>query len=129
MGVPKDLLYTKEHTWVKIEGALATLGITYYAQYSLGEITFIDLPGVGESFVQSQKIAVLESVKAATELSCPLSGKVAKINQQLEKEPGLINKFPYDKGWILVLEVKDLDQARSLMNSGVYESFLETIAE
>ncbi len=127
MEVLGDLLYTKEHEWVRVEGNKATIGITDYAQQSLGDITYIDLPSPGTELDQFEQIASVESVKAASDIYSPLSGKITEINGDLETSPELINQSPYDNGWIAKLEVDDLEERSSLMTSEEYERFLESL--
>jgi glycine cleavage system H protein len=127
MGVPEGLLYTKDHEWVKIEEDLVTIGITFYAQSHLGDITYLDLPKPGDIFRQFDKIVIIESVKTIVEIHSPLSGKVARINETLAGSPEVINQSPYDKGWLLVLEISNIDEKNNLMSAEEYDKFLEGI--
>ncbi len=105
MSLPKDLFYTPQHQWVKLDKNKLTMGITYYGQMQLGQIVFIELPSLGKEIVRSQVIATIESSKAAVEVHSPVAGKVVEINTRLSKEPKLVNTSPYDQGWICVIEM------------------------
>ncbi len=124
MNIPEKLLYTSEHEWVRMEGQKATVGITAYAQEQLGDITFVELPEVGKSVKQFGEICSIESVKAASDVYAPLSGKVVELNKKLESSPQLINSFPYQEGWIIKLEISDPNEKDKLMNSIGYRAFL-----
>ena len=126
MEVVEHYLYTKEHEWVNIEENTATVGITEYAQSALGDITFIELPGVGDEVEQFEHLASIESVKAASDIFAPMSGKVIEVNGALENKPGLINKACYEKGWIAKIEVSDMDEHSNLMTAEEYKSYLES---
>jgi len=123
--VAEGLLYTKEHEWVKIEGNIATIGITDYAQEQLGEITFVELPDVGMELEQSEEFAVIESSKAASDVYAPLSGKVTEINDTLETEPELINNDCYKSGWVCKIEITDEKVVEDLMDAKQYAEFLK----
>ncbi|WP_176630728.1 glycine cleavage system protein GcvH [Desulfolutivibrio sulfoxidireducens] len=105
--IPKDLLYSKTHEWVKIEGGIAVVGITYFAQEQLGDITYVDLPKVGTVFEAGQEMGSVESVKAASELYCPVSGEVMEINPELDAAPEKINADPFGEGWMIKIKVAD----------------------
>ena len=104
MLVPDNIFFTKDHEWAKIEGDEAIIGITDFAQSSLGDITFIDLPKIGEALKQSAVYATVESVKAASDVYSPLSGKVLRVNNDLALHPELVNKSPYESGWFVVMK-------------------------
>ncbi|MBF0521692.1 MAG: glycine cleavage system protein GcvH [Candidatus Omnitrophica bacterium] len=125
MDIENDLLYTKEHEWVSLEDNIATVGISDYAQEALGDITFIELPSVDDEIDQFGQLASVESVKAASDIFSPISGKIIEVNADLESEPGLINKSPYDKGWIAKIEISDPEEASNLMTAEEYQNFLE----
>lgn len=128
MEIEEHLLYTKEHEWVSIdEDNTATVGITEYAQSALGDITFVELPGVGDEVEQFEEFASVESVKAASDIFCPMSGKIIAVNDALEAKPGLINKSCYDKGWLAKIELSDPEETNNLMTAEEYESFLESV--
>jgi len=126
MDIVDHLLYTKEHEWVNIEENIATVGISAYAQESLGDITYIELPEKEDEIEQFGELASIESVKAASDIFSPISGKIIEVNEHLEADPGLINKFPYDKGWIAKIEIADKDEKGNLMKADEYQKFLET---
>jgi glycine cleavage system H protein len=125
MDIQNDFFYTKEHEWVSVDGNIAIVGISDYAQEALGDITFVELPSVDDELEQFGQIASVESVKAASDIFSPISGKIIEVNSDLEAKPGLINKSPYDKGWIAKIEVSDTEEVSNLMNAEEYENFLE----
>jgi glycine cleavage system H protein len=125
MIVPEDLLYTKEHEWVKIDGDTAMVGISDYAQNSLGDITFVELPDIGCEINQADKISTIESVKAASDVYAPLPGTVIKTNQDIVNSPELINQSPYDKAWFAIIQIKDALQKNHLMNATEYKQYIE----
>ncbi|HEB74136.1 MAG TPA: glycine cleavage system protein GcvH [Candidatus Desulfofervidus auxilii] len=126
MNVPDGLFYTKDHEWIKIEDGLGTIGITDYAQDALGDITFVELPEIGTEIKQFETFASVESVKAVSDVYAPMSGKVIKINQKLSTSPELINKSPYDEGWLVVIEIYyDESEREKLMRSKDYQKYLE----
>ncbi|MFH1092782.1 MAG: glycine cleavage system protein GcvH [Candidatus Omnitrophota bacterium] len=127
MNIPDGLFYTKEHEWVKIEGNKAKMGITDYAQSSLGDITFVELPNKDAKCAQFKQIAAIESVKAASDIYAPLSGRVIQINEQVKNNPELINQSPYEQGWFLAIEISDKKEKDNLMDSAGYKKFLEGI--
>jgi len=125
MNIPDNLLYTEEHEWVRIEAGQATIGVSDYAQSSLGDITFVELPKVGDELARSKTLATVESVKAASDIYMPLSGKVIKINEQLLESPELINQSPYDDGWFAVIEIKDEQEKENLLSGVDYKAYAE----
>ena len=127
MEVVDHYLYTKEHEWVSIEDNIATIGITDYAQEALGDITFVELPGVGDEVEQFEEFASIESVKAANDIFAPISGKVIEVNARLESDPGLINKSTFEKGWIAKVQMSDKEEASNLMTAEEYQKLLESI--
>ena len=127
MEIEDHLLYTKEHEWVNIDGDDATIGVSDYAQESLGDITFVELPSVGDEVEQFEEYASVESVKAASDIYSPLTGEVIEVNEDLNEEPGLINKSPYDKGWIAKIKITDPEEQSNLMTADEYKSFLESV--
>ena len=128
MNIPEGLFYTKEHEWAKIEGNQVTVGITDYAQSTLGDITFIELPEVGVEVAQSDTLAAVESVKAASDVYAPLSGKVIKVNQLLESSPEIINQSPYEDGWLVVIELKDESEKEKLLDRLSYKTYIEGLS-
>lgn len=125
MQFPENLLYTKEHEWVGINGKAATIGITDYAQGHLGDITFVDVPKVGSSVSQFKQCATVESVKAASDVYAPVSGKVTKVNSELAAHPELVNQSPYEKGFFAVVEISDAGEAGKLMKAPEYKKYVE----
>ncbi len=124
--VPVDRKYAKTHEWVKIEGEVATVGITDHAQDSLGDITFVDLPKIGTQVRGGSECAVIESVKAAGDLYAPVGGKVSEVNEALETAPEKINTDPYSEGWIIKIENFNKADLDNLFDAAGYEKFLET---
>ena len=118
--------YTKEHEWVHIEDNVATIGISDYAQEALGDITFVELPGVGDEVEQFEEFASIESVKAANDIFAPISGKVIEVNTRLESDPGIINRSAFEKGWIAKVQISNKEEAANLMTAGEYQKFLES---
>lgn len=125
MSYPENLKYSKEHEWVKVEGKIATLGITYYAEDSLGDIVYVQLPPVGKELSAGEEFGVAESVKSVSSLFCPVSGKVIEINMELENHPELVNDSPYDKGWMIKVEMSRPAELDSLLPSADYQKLLK----
>lgn len=126
MELSDQALYTKEHEWVIIDGTTATVGISDYAQGQLGDITFIELPTVDDEVDQFGELSSIESVKAASDIYSPVSGKIIEVNTELEDDPGMMNKYPFEKGWIAKITLSDNDEASNLMTAEEYKSFLES---
>lgn len=124
---PKNCKYTKEHEWVRLEGDIAIVGITDYAQEQLGDMVYVELPEVGTSVVQFEPCGVIESVKAASDLFSPLSGEVTTINEELPDKPELVNEDPYSKGWMIEVKPSDLAELDNLLTAKDYEDFLKTL--
>lgn len=124
MAQPEQLLYSKEHEWVRIEGDHAVIGITDYAQNSLGDIVYVELPKAGQSVKQFGNIGVVESVKAVSDLFTPVSGDVVEVNAALEGDPAAVNRDPYGEGWFLKLKLHDPAEAKNLLSSGEYEKLI-----
>jgi len=118
MNNPENLLYAESHEWLRIEGKEAVIGITDFAQHSLGDITFVDVPQVGDTFTKGQEMGAVESVKAASEIYMPLACKVIAVNENLEDIPELINAEPYGKGWIL--RVSFTEEPQGLLTAQQY---------
>jgi glycine cleavage system H protein len=121
---PKGLRYTKEHEWVRVEGKEAVIGITDHAQAELGDITFIELPKVGAQITQMKVFGTIESVKAASDLYAPVSGKVVAVNTALEKAPEAVNKSPYEQGWLVRVAVADGGEAGALLTAEQYDALV-----
>ncbi|WP_213974732.1 glycine cleavage system protein GcvH [Tepidanaerobacter acetatoxydans] len=125
MEFPSDLKYHKEHTWVKIEDDIATIGITDHAQNALGEILFVDLPEVGETITQGETFGTVESAKVASDLYAPISGEIIEVNEELDDDPELVNNSPYENGWMIKVKIKNPDEQDNLLSSSDYEKSLE----
>lgn len=126
MSVPKELLYTQEHEWVSMEDSIATIGITDFAQSSLGDITFVQLPKEGETLNKDDTFGVVESVKAVSDLFAPVTGRVIEVNDPLVQAPELLNDDPYNEGWLIKLETKDIEaELGELMSPKDYEQYVE----
>jgi len=126
MSVIEGLYYTEQHEWVKVDGEIAVIGITDHAQDLLGEITYVELPEVGQEVGSGGELAVVESSKAASDVYSPVGGEVTEINETLESEPELINSDCYDDGWICKVKMVDSADAEGLMSSADYEEFLKS---
>ena len=121
---PQELLYTKDHEWARIEGAIAVIGVTRFAVEQLGDVTMVELPDEGDTVTQGQVFGTVESVKAVSDLFAPVSGKVVKVNTPLGDSPEYVNDEPYDDGWMLHIEMSAPDQVKGLMNAQQYQAFL-----
>ncbi|WP_042222636.1 glycine cleavage system protein GcvH [Oceanobacillus manasiensis] len=124
MSIPKDLLYSKEHEWVKKEDDKLRIGITDFAQDELGDIVFVELPEVGDELELNEPFGSVESVKTVSELYAPVSGKVVEVNADLEDSPEFVNESPYEKAWMVVVEPSDEAQLDELLNAEAYEGVL-----
>ena len=118
-----DLKYSKEHEWVRLEGDIATVGISNFAQEQLGDVVFVELPEVGKQVVQNGDAAVVESVKAASEVYAPLSGEVVEVNAALEDDPELVNQSPTGEGWFMKIRLSDASQLDGMMDEAAYNAF------
>lgn len=121
MNFPKDLKYTASHEWVRIEGDVATIGITDFAQGELGDIVFVEMPAIGSKIEMSKPFGTVEAVKAVSDLNAPLSGEVTEINGDLEGTPDLVNKDAYGKGWMAKIKLSNPGEAAKLMDAEAYE--------
>jgi len=125
MNFPDELKYHKEHTWARIEGKKAMIGITDYAQDSLGDIVYIDLPEIDSEIEANSEFSEIESTKATSSVIAPVSGTIIEINDDLEESPEVINEDPYGKGWIVKIQMTDPSEAANLLDSSAYEKFVE----
>src|SRR5690625_344060 len=125
MNLPKDLLYSEEHEWVKKEDDKVRIGITDFAQDELGDIVFVELPEVGDDLEADEPFGSVESVKTVSELYAPLSGKVVEVNEELEDSPEFVNESPYEKAWMVVLEPSDDSEYDDLLSAEGYQEFVE----
>jgi glycine cleavage system H protein len=119
-----DLLYTKDHEWVRLQGDLATVGISDYAQQQLGDVVFVELPEIGRQTSQGGSLAVVESVKAASDIYAPLSGEVVETNGALESDPALVNRSAEDEGWFCRLRIGDRGELTQLMDANAYKAYV-----
>lgn len=124
MEFPSDIKYHAEHTWAKIEGDIATIGITDHAQDQLGEILYVDLPDEGKKITQGEVFGSVESSKVASDLYAPLSGEVIEVNGELDDSPETVNESPYDKGWMIKVKIADTGELENLMDNAAYEKSL-----
>ncbi|MEG0438034.1 MAG: glycine cleavage system protein GcvH [Solibacillus sp.] len=125
MNTPKELKYTKEHEWVKIEDGKATIGITHFAQSELGDIVFVELPEAGDEITKDQPFGSVESVKTVSELYAPLSGKVVSVNEELSDNPEFVNESPYEQAWMVVIELTNDAELEELMDADAYTQLTE----
>ncbi|WP_379970404.1 glycine cleavage system protein GcvH [Ectobacillus sp. sgz5001026] len=124
MSIPKEYRYSEEHEWVKVEGNKVIVGITDFAQHELGDIVFVELPEVGTELKANEAFGSVESVKTVSELYAPISGKVLEINEELSDSPELVNESPYEKAWMVVLELSDASELESLLSAEKYEALI-----
>ena len=124
MEFPEDLKYSREHEWALVEGKVATIGITDFAQDKLGDIVFVELPAVGDKVIKDEAMGVVESVKAVSDVYSPVSGTVIEINDDLPDSPDMINEDPYGDGWIVKIQMSDPTDLEDLMDSEAYEVFV-----
>jgi glycine cleavage system H protein len=122
MNVPAELKYTKEHEWVKIEGNIATIGVTDFAQSELGDIVYVEIETEGEDLNQDEVFGSVEAVKTVSDLFMPLSGKILEFNSELEADPEVVNKDPYGKGWMVKIKISNESEIESLMSADEYTS-------
>lgn len=123
MSIPNDLLYSKSHEWLRVEGDTVVVGITHYAQDQLGEVVFVELPEVGDSVDAEAEMGTLESVKAVSELVAPISGEVVEANDKLEDEPNLVNTSPFEDGWLV--KIAGTVDGIDLMEAAAYTALIE----
>lgn len=125
MEFPKHLKYSREHEWVKVEGNVAQVGITDYAQSELGDVVYVELPEVGTDVEANNTFGVVESVKAVSDLFAPVTGSITEVNPQLEEEPELVNSDPYEDGWMIKIEMNDPSELNDLLDADEYKTFVE----
>ena len=126
LKVKDSILYTETHEWIKIEGDIGIIGITDFAQEQLGDIIYVELLEVGENIFTGNSFGSIESVKTVTELAAPIDGNTIDINKKLSLTPGIINKDPYKKGWLIKITIKDKNQIKNLISPGAYEDLIGT---
>lgn len=123
-----DTKFTKDHEWVRLEGGIATVGITDHAQNALGDVVFVDLPEPGRSVTAGEAVAVVESVKAASDVYAPIAGKIVEVNGALGDNPGTINAAPTTDGWFFRIEPADTAEIAALMDDAAYAAYVDTLA-
>lgn len=124
MDTPSDLRYTSDHEWVRIEGDIATIGITDYAQDALGDVVFVQLPSLGSTVKAAASISEVESTKSVSDIYAPLSGEVIEVNDALEADPSVLNSDAYGKGWIFRVRISDSSEIEALLSASDYEALL-----
>ena len=124
METPTELQYSKEHEWVRVEDGVGALGITDYAQDQLGDIVYLDLPAVGASVAQFEKLGEIESVKAVSDLFSPVNGEVVEVNQEAVDTPELVNSEPYGRGWLIKVRLSDAGELDGLLSAEAYEELI-----
>ena len=123
-----DVRYTKEHEWVRLDGDLATVGVSDYAQEQLGELVFVEVPEIGRQVSRGGNLAVVESVKAASDVYAPVSGEVVETNPELENDPGLVNRSAEDEGWFCKLRIADPGELTQLMDAAAYKAYVADLS-
>lgn len=124
MNVPANLLYTKDHEWLRIEGENGYVGITDFAQSELGDIVFIEIETKGDTIPKGDSFGTIEAVKTVSDLFMPVGGKILEVNPDLEKSPELVNKDPYNKGWMVKIKISDPAEAKALLNAEKYQELI-----
>jgi glycine cleavage system H protein len=124
MNIPSNLKYTKEHEWIRVEGEVAYVGITDYAQGELGEIVFVEIETVGESLAENATFGSVEAVKTVSDLFMPMSGEILEMNAALEDHPELVNNDPYGDGWMIKVAINDLAELDTLLDATAYEALI-----
>ncbi len=127
-NIPENLRYSKDHEWVAVAGDIATIGITDYAQHSLGDVVYIDMPRVGDKMQAHEAFGSVESVKAVSEVFTPIAGEISEVNDGLNDTPEEVNNNPYDGGWMIKLKMDNPGDADALLSSAEYEEYLEASA-
>ena len=125
MNIPENLYYTNDHEWIKVEGTTGTVGITDFAQHQLGDIVFVDVASVGETLEEGETFGTIEAVKTVSDLFMPINAEVIEFNDALNNEPELINKDPYNAGWIVKVTITDTSKLADLLNAGQYKALVE----
>ena len=125
----EDNLYTKDHEWILVQNNVGTIGITDYAQHELGDVVYVDLPEVGDTFEANEPFGSVESVKAVSEIFCPVGGEILEVNSKLEESPELINQSPHEKAWMIKIRLTNPDELKELLSAQEYEEYLQEQAE
>lgn len=124
MDIPQELKYTKDHEWIKVDGNVVTIGITDFAQKELGDIVYVEIESDGEELEQGDVFGTVEAVKTVSDLFMPISGKVIEINENLESEPEIVNSDPYEKGWMIKVEIADASGLDAMLSADDYKSLI-----
>jgi glycine cleavage system H protein len=124
MNVPADLLYTKDHEWLRVEGNMGYVGVTDFAQGELGDIVFIEIETIGETLMKEEVFGTIEAVKTVSDMFMPVSGEVLELNPALEESPDVVNKDPYGKGWMVKIKITDLSETTSLLTPEQYKTLI-----
>ena len=124
MNVPKDLMYTNDHEWVRFDNNTVTIGVTDFAQGELGDIIFVELPEIGSTIEKDEAFGTIEAVKTVTDLLSPVTGKVVEVNEELEDSPEFVNENCYDKGWFVKIEIADLSEKDKLLSAEDYQAII-----
>lgn len=127
MSQPAELLYSKDHEWVKVDGDVAAVGITDYAQQALGDIVYVELPRIGVTLQQFANIGVVESVKAVSDIFSPVGGEVVEINDALEGDPALVNREPFGGGWFYKIKLADVGELQNLLSPDAYDQLIAEV--
>jgi len=122
---PEDYLYSKDHEWILVKDNVGTIGITDYAQHELGDVVYVDLPEVGDTFEASEPFGSVESVKAVSEIFCPVGGEVTEVNSKLEESPEWINESPHQKAWMVKIRLTNPEELKELLSAEEYEEYLQ----
>ena len=124
MKIPDNLFFTKEHEWLKIDGDIAIVGISDFAQSELGDIVFVELPEINDNFTKDDVFGTIEAIKTVADLYSPISGEVVAVNDNIESSPETVNQEPYDNGWIVKLKIKNKDEIKTLLNPNEYKELI-----
>lgn len=124
MNIPAELKYTKDHEWIKMDGDIATIGITDFAQSELGDIVYVEVETVGETLDQEEVFGTVEAVKTVSDLFMPVSGEILELNEELEGNPELVNSDPYGNGWMIKVKVSDISQIDGLLDAAAYQALV-----
>lgn len=126
---PEGIKFTKDHEWIKQEGDTAVVGITHFAQKELGDVVYVELPPIGETYQQGDSCSNIESVKAVSDIYAPVSGEIIETNQELEDKPETVNQDPYQAGWIMKIKISDPAELDGLMDDSAYQKYLDGISK
>jgi glycine cleavage system H protein len=124
MTFPENLKYTKDHEWIRIDGNVGTIGITEYAQGELGDIVFVELPAAGKKVETGQSFGTVEAVKAVSDLYSPVNGEVKEVNKEIQDSPELVNKEPYERGWMIKVTLANIDEVKNLLDVEAYKKLI-----